>query len=197
MGIKLIQESTLSNIANAIRGVDGTTALIDPSDFAARISTFSVGTADTKAIIRVEAPEGSIASATKGSDTITGTIGSIGALFLLLPTSGSWTVKLTVGGEVSTTNLTLIDYDYQIVRCNSASALIKAAVSAGSLNSLSWTDIELIADSLAAGTTTASNASGLLGLSKSFTYSGGGTCYAFVIGILQDYLDTTPRGLTF
>ena len=64
MGVKLIQESTLTNIANAIRGVDGTTALIDPSDYAARISTFSVGTADTKAIIRVEAPEGSIASRT-------------------------------------------------------------------------------------------------------------------------------------
>ena len=126
MGVKLIQESTLTDIADAIRGVDGTTALIDPSDYAARISTFS-----------------------KGEAVITNPIQSI-----------------------------------------------EEAVKAGSLDSLSWKSIEIIADALAAGDITASDANGLLGLYKRFSY-GNVTCYAFVIGILQDYLDTAPRGLTF
>lgn len=77
-----------------------------------------------------------------------------------------------------------------------ALALIDKAVTDGNLDGLSWTEIETIADALADGTIVKRDGMRLLGFYKSFTY-GNATCYAFIIGILQDYLDTTPRGFTF
>lgn len=70
-------------------------------------------------------------------------------------------------------------------------------MAAGSLSSLSWTEIETIADSLASGLTPKEKGMQLLGLSKEFKYNSKNTRYAFVIGVLQDYLNITPRGLTF
>ena len=89
MAQKLILESTLSNIADAIRSKDGTTELIDPADFAARISAISTGIAEPKAIVVVEAPVGSEVTATNGTDTLTGTVGATESFFLLLPSSGA------------------------------------------------------------------------------------------------------------
>lgn len=43
MGKKLIQESTLTDIANAIREKKGTTDALDPANFATEISSIASG----------------------------------------------------------------------------------------------------------------------------------------------------------
>ena len=43
MGVKLIQESTLTDIANAIREKKGTTDALDPANFATEISSIASG----------------------------------------------------------------------------------------------------------------------------------------------------------
>ena len=124
MGVKLIQESTLTDIADALRTVYGMTDKIDPAVYASLIK----------------------------------------------------------GLEVSSKGLLL--------------SKIAMCANNGNLDSISWNEIDEISAALVDGTVSKDEASGLLGLSKSFTY-GSTTCYAFIIGILQDYLGSTPRGLTF
>ena len=74
---------------------------------------------------------------------------------------------------------------------------INICVKHGNLDSISWSDIDEISAALVNGTLEPSEVSGLLGLYKTFEYESSKTCYAFIIGILQDYLDSTPRGFTF
>ena len=123
MGLKLIQETTLTDIADALRTVNNSTAKIDPANFASMI-------------LQLSSPRPEMLE------------------------------------------------------------MIETATTERSLDSLSWKQIDKLSTGLARGTITYSDASGLLGLSKSFTYDSN-TCYAFIIGILQDQWSGSPRGFTF
>ena len=73
---------------------------------------------------------------------------------------------------------------------------VNTCVNDGNLDSISWNDINEISTALVYGTLEASDVSGLLGLYKTFEYDSA-TCYAYIIGILQDYSGDSPRGFTF
>ena len=100
-------DGNLKNVANAIRAKGKTTAsLTFPNGFISAIQTIQTGT-ELKIVVSVTS--GAVVTATKGSDTVSGTSVN-GVCTLVVPEAGTWSVKATLGGQTSgTENVSVVD----------------------------------------------------------------------------------------
>ena len=100
-------DGNLKNVANAIRTKGKTTAsLTFPNGFISAIQTIQTGT-ELKIVVSVTS--GAVVTATKGSDTVSGTSVN-GVCTLVVPEAGTWSVKATLGGQTSDTkNVSVVD----------------------------------------------------------------------------------------
>ena len=103
MGEYLIQDTTLTNIANAIRGKTGGTEALTPERMTLEIENIQLG-ADAYAVIAVTYPEGSICTCSNGSETLE-LDNTVGYGFFLVPEAGTWTVTCTDGTNTRTRNV--------------------------------------------------------------------------------------------
>lgn len=94
-----IQETNLKAIADAIRAKDGTTAPIQASKFPERIAAIQTGITP-KLVITTSA--GAAVTATKGSNTVSGTAGTDGTCTLELSEAGEWSVMVSLNGNSKT-----------------------------------------------------------------------------------------------
>lgn len=103
-----VNKSDLTSVASAIRTKGGTSASLKfPSGFVTAIQ--SIKTGETPRLI-ITAQNGSSITATNGTETVTGVVGSSGTLTLDLPAFGTWTVTTTLNG---TTIRKTIDVTYE------------------------------------------------------------------------------------
>lgn len=97
-----IQETNLKAIADAIRAKDGTTAPIQASKFPERIAAIQTGITP-KLVITTSA--GAAITATKGSNTVSGTAGTDGTCTLELSEAGEWSVTAVLNGNSKTQSI--------------------------------------------------------------------------------------------
>lgn len=93
----LIQDTTLTEIAEAIRGKTKDTAKIDAADMAAQIDAIST----EEYSIEVTVDSGATVTVTNGTETYTGT--SNGTCVIKVYDTGDWTAAATLDGAESTT----------------------------------------------------------------------------------------------
>ena len=100
-------DGNLKNVANAIRTKGKTTAsLTFPNGFISAIQTIQTGT-ELKIVVSVAT--GAAVTATKGSNTVSGTSVN-GVCMLVVPEAGTWSVKATLNGQTSDTkNVSVVD----------------------------------------------------------------------------------------
>jgi hypothetical protein len=108
----LIQDSTLTAIANAIRVKTEKTDIIKTSNFAEEILSISVGSIG--AFLTVTAPANVTVTATKDDEIFTGVTDSEGVATFEGLSSGTWTVTITNGSQTATKTV-LIDTEYSVV----------------------------------------------------------------------------------
>lgn len=104
-------DGNLKNVANAIRTKGKTTAsLTFPNGFISAIQTIQTGT-ELKIVVSVNS--GATVTATKGSNTVSGT--SInGTCTLIVPEAGTWSVKATLNGQTSDTKSVSVVDSYAV-----------------------------------------------------------------------------------
>mgnify|MGYP004528510505 CR=1 FL=1 len=103
----LTNTTDLTKVADAIRAKSGTTAVLEyPDGFATAIGDIQTG---TELSIVVTVTSGAVVTATKGSNTVSGTSVN-GVCTLVAPEAGTWSVKATLGGQTSDTkNVSVVD----------------------------------------------------------------------------------------
>lgn len=102
----LIQDTTLTEIADAIRGKISDTAKIDAADMAEKIESIDVG----EYIVEVTVDSGATVTVTNGTKTYTGT--SNGVCTIKVNDVGSWTCSATLDGAESTTRVVDVTNDF-------------------------------------------------------------------------------------
>ena len=96
----LTSASELTSVANAIRAKGGTSApLVYPAGFVSAIQTIQTGV--TPQLI-VTTSAGATVTATKGSETVSGTAGTDGTCTLELSEAGEWSVTSSLNGNSKT-----------------------------------------------------------------------------------------------
>lgn len=103
MATKIINDSYLSAIADAIRDKNGSTATYKPSEMAAAITAIDT----TLGRIIVTAPTGSTVTCSNGTVTKTATE-SGGTWTFRECAAGTWTVTATQGSNTATATVTVI-----------------------------------------------------------------------------------------
>ena len=104
-------DGNLKNVANAIRAKGKTTAsLTFPNGFISAIQTIQTGT-ELKIVVSVTS--GAAVTATKGSDTVSGTSVN-GVCTLVVPEAGTWSVKATLNGKTSDTKSVSVVDSYAV-----------------------------------------------------------------------------------
>ncbi len=104
-------DGNLKNVANAIRAKGKTTAsLTFPNGFISAIQTIQTGT-ELKIVVSVTS--GAAVTATKGSDTVSGTSVN-GICTLVVPEAGAWSVKATLNGQTSDTKSVSVVDSYAV-----------------------------------------------------------------------------------
>lgn len=103
----LTNDVDLKKVADAIRTKGGTSAALSyPDEYVSAINAITAG---TELKIVVSTPSGAAVTATKGSDTVSGTSAN-GICTLIVPEAGTWSVKATMGGQTSKTkNVFVVD----------------------------------------------------------------------------------------
>jgi hypothetical protein len=103
----LTNDTDLKKVADAIRTKGGTSAaLAYPDEYVSAINAITTGT-ELKIVVSVTS--GAVVTATKGSDTVSGTSVN-GVCTLIVPEAGTWSVKATLGGQTSDTkNVSVVD----------------------------------------------------------------------------------------
>ena len=126
-------DGNLKNVANAIRAKGKTTAsLTFPNGFISAIQTIQTGT-ELKIVVSVTS--GAAVTATKGSDTVSGTSVN-GVCTLVVPEAGTWSVKATLGGQTSgTENISVVD-----------SYAVSLSFVSSTLNNNEWSVIKSVSD---------------------------------------------------
>lgn len=102
----LIQDTTLTEIADAIRGKISDTAKIDAADMAEKIESIDV----EEYIVEVTVDSGATVTVTNGTKTYTGT--SNGVCTIKVNDIGSWTCSATLDGAESTTRVVDVTNDF-------------------------------------------------------------------------------------
>ena len=137
----LTTDTELTNIANAIRNKNGTTATLQwPSDYITAIEDIETGGGQPFACINVTYPAGSICTATNGTTTLTAANTSGQVVFgIPEPTSSpeTWTISCTNGTNIYNKDIDIISYG------QNESILI--AYCDPILNNNSWATISTIA----------------------------------------------------
>lgn len=94
----LIQDTTLTNIANAIREKTGGTEALTPEQMVTEIQSIDAGLAELYAAIGVTYPEGSTCTCTNENTGIALTDnGTTGQVVFNIPEAGTWTISCTDG----------------------------------------------------------------------------------------------------
>lgn len=132
----LTNDTDLKKVADAIRTKSGTSAALSyPDEYVSAINAITTGTGLK---IVVSAPSGATVTATKGSDTVSGTSVN-GVCTLVVLEAGTWSVKATLGGQTSETKTVSVVDSYAVelnfLRDNFAdndwASIIKACHSGG------------------------------------------------------------------
>lgn len=132
----LTNDVDLKKVADAIRTKGGTSAALSyPDEYVSAINAITTGTGLK---IVVSAPSGATVTATKGSDTVSGTSVN-GVCTLVVLEAGTWSVKATMGGQTSETKTVSVVDSYAVelnfLRDNFAdndwASIIKACHSGG------------------------------------------------------------------
>nr|DAH52119.1 MAG TPA: hypothetical protein [Caudoviricetes sp.] len=103
----LTNDADLKKVADAIRTKGGTSAVLSyPDEYVSAINAITTGT-ELKIVVSVTS--GAVVTATKGSNTVSGTSVN-GVCTLVVPEPGTWSVKATLGGQTSgTENVSVVD----------------------------------------------------------------------------------------
>lgn len=107
----LTNDVDLKKVADAIRTKGGTSAALSyPDEYVSAINAITTGTG-LKIVVSV--PSGATVTATKGSDTVSGTSVN-GVCTLVVPEAGTWSVKATMGGITSNTKTVSVVDSYAV-----------------------------------------------------------------------------------
>lgn len=129
----LTNDVDLKKVADAIRTKGGTSAALSyPDEYVSAINAITAG---TELKIVVSTPSGAAVTATKGSDTVSGTSAN-GICTLIVPEAGTWSVKATMGGQTSKTkNVFVVD-----------SYAVELSFVSSTLNNNDWATIKSVSD---------------------------------------------------
>lgn len=126
-------DSKLTQVADAIRTKGNTSADLQfPSGFISAIQAIQTGT-ELKIVVSVTS--GAAVTATKGSNTVSGTSVN-GVCTLIVPEAGTWSVKATLGGETSNTKSVTFTDSYDVT----------LAFVSPTLNDNDWAKIREVSD---------------------------------------------------
>ncbi len=129
----LTNTTDLTKVASAIREKGGTSdSLVYPDGFVTAIQAIQAGT-ELKIIVTVTS--GATVTATKGSLSVSGTSVN-GTCTLVVPESGTWSVKATLNGQTSGEESVTFTYSYAVT------LYFVSAV----LNNTSWENIRKVSD---------------------------------------------------
>ena len=106
MSVYLIQDTTLTEIADSIRAKNKESNLMTPSEMASKIDSISTETYN----IEVTVQDGALVTITNGTDTYTGT--STGTCNFTVPKEGDWTCSATLDGELSNIKVVNVFNDF-------------------------------------------------------------------------------------
>lgn len=107
----LTNDTDLKKVADAIRTKGGTSAaLAYPDEYVSAINAITTGT-ELKIVVSVTS--GAVVTATRGSNTVSGTSVN-GACTLVVPEAGTWSVKATLGGQTSDTKSVSVVDSYAV-----------------------------------------------------------------------------------
>lgn len=106
MSVYLIQDTTLTEIANNIREKTNETNLMTPSEMASKIASISSETYN----IEVTVEKGALVTITNGIDIYTGT--STGICNFTVQKEGDWTCSATLNGNQSETKIIKVFNDF-------------------------------------------------------------------------------------
>ena len=167
----LTNTTDLTKVASAIREKGGTSdLLVYPDGFVTAIQAIQTGT-ELKIIVSVTS--GATVTATKGSLSVSGTSVN-GTCTLVVPESGTWTVKATLNGQTSGEKSVTFTYSYAV-----ALSFVSAV-----LNDNDWATIKAVSDKgeganyWSVGDRKAVTLNGTVGHLTLSNY----TTYAFIIG---------------
>lgn len=123
----------LRKVADAIRTKGGTSAALSyPDEYVSAINAITTG---TELKIVVSTPSGAAVTATKGNNTVRG-MSVNGVCTLVVPESGTWSVKATLGGQTSKTkNVFVVD-----------SYAVELSFVSSTLNNNDWATIKSVSD---------------------------------------------------
>lgn len=126
-------DSKLTQVADAIRTKGNTGADLQfPSGFISAIQAIQTGT-ELKIVVSVTS--GAAVTATKGSNTVSGTSVN-GVCTIIVPEAGTWSVKATLGGETSNTKSVTFTDSYDVT----------LAFVSPTLNDNDWAKIREVSD---------------------------------------------------
>ena len=164
-------DSKLTQVADAIRTKGNTGADLQfPSGFISAIQAIQTGT-ELKIVVSVTS--GAAVTATKGSNTVSGTSVN-GVCTIIVPEAGTWSVKATLGGETSNTKSVTFTDSYDVT----------LAFVSPTLNDNDWAKIREVSDKgdganyWSIGDCKEVTLNGKVGLLSLSNY----TTYAFIIG---------------
>lgn len=164
-------DSKLTQVADAIRTKGNTSADLQfPSGFISAIQAIQTGT-ELKIVVSVTS--GAAVTATKGSNTVSGTSVN-GVCTIIVPEAGTWSVKATLGGETSNTKSVTFTDSYDVT----------LAFVSPTLNDNDWAKIREVSDKgdganyWSIGDRKAVTLNGTVGQLSLSNY----TTYAFIIG---------------
>lgn len=164
-------DSKLTQVADAIRTKGNTSADLQfPSGFISAIQAIQTGT-ELKIVVSVTS--GAAVTATKGSNTVSGTSVN-GVCTIIVPEAGTWSVKATLGWETSNTKSVTFTDSYDVT----------LAFVSPTLNDNDWAKIREVSDKgdganyWSIGDRKAVTLNGTVGQLSLSNY----TTYAFIIG---------------
>ena len=167
----LTNTTDLTKVASAIREKGGTSdSLVYPDGFVTAIQAIQTGT-ELKIVVSVTS--GAAVTATKGSNTVSGTSVN-GTCTLTVPEAGTWSVKATLGGETSNTKSVTFTDSYDVT----------LAFVSPTLNDNDWAKIREVSDKgdganyWSIGDSKAVTLNGTVGTLTLSNY----TIYAFILG---------------
>lgn len=129
----LTNDTDLKKVADAIRTKGGTSAALSyPDEYVSAINAITTGT-ELKIVVSVTS--GAVVTATKGSNVVSGTSVN-GVCTLVVPEAGTWSVKATLGRQISDTKSVSVVDSYAVT----------LSFMDPTLNNNEWSDIKAVSD---------------------------------------------------
>lgn len=178
-----------TDIANAIRGKNGTSTKYKPSEMALAIRAIEGG--GIPCTLTVETEAGALVTATLGNTTVSATANSNGIATLILKKEGAWTITATSNGETKSTTVNvyheiaeeieLLSAD-PVLENNSWETISKVAQKGEAANYWSVGDTKAVVLNGTIESITISNATYyafIFGINHNSTYEGNGIHFSF------------------